>query len=203
MNESYTVLIVPATLIEKYQAYLDQVKARRSFLEQRHFDKLVTLKTTFWLENLIHRWTQNIFFPKSGQFFFLFFNLKKRQRNTHSPPLPTLVALLGQNASAMFVMVKIKIPRSTRNATSSVCTIFCEGVIINFLILFIASYATQAVSKAAVDQWLERLHRSFSFICVILINRKVPATTLRGSLVHNLWWTICILPHNEFLNIAV
>lgn len=92
------------------------------------------------------------FFPKIRPVFFSFFQFKKKAEEHPFPPLPTLVALLGQNASAMFVMVKIKIPRSTRNATSSVCTIFCEGVIINFLILFIASYATQAVSKAAVDQ---------------------------------------------------
>ena len=54
------------------------------------FFLLVTLETTFWMENLIQRWTQSGFlFPKSGHFF----RFLKKQGRPLLPP-PPLVARL-------------------------------------------------------------------------------------------------------------
>ena len=109
------------------QPEIFQGKGGRAFVERGHFDKhfvkntrkrgpqgnilesflLDTLKTTFWMKNLIQRWTQSgPSFPKSRHFF----GFRKRQGRLHLSPSCPLVNV------AEYTSVSLNIPNILENA---------------------------------------------------------------------------------------
>ena len=66
--------------------------------------RLHTLKTTFWMKNLNHIWTQSGFFPQKLGLFFSIFN---RGRGDLPPPLLIAYLTIGININNLWISHKI------------------------------------------------------------------------------------------------